>query len=430
MGPPMGISEISTQEESKGAAIKNTNQSSAMIVGCVILISVGCVLAQDWPQWRGANRDGKVSGFKAPRKWPKELTQKWKVTVGSGDATPALVGDRLYVFTRQGDDEVTLCLKTGDGKEVWRNKYAAQAVTGAAARHPGPRSSPAVANGKVVTLGVGGVVSCLDATSGKLVWRKDPFPKVVPRFFTAMSPIIVDGMAIAHLGGAGNGAIIAYDLAGGSEKWRWADEGPEYASPVLLTVGGTKQIVTLTEKKIVGIGAADGKLLWQLPFVPVRRAYNGATPIVDGQIVIYTGAGRGTRAVKIEKQGSGFSAKELWSNPDVATQFNTPVLKDGLLFGMSNRNNLFCINAKDGQTTWTDTTTRGRGGFAAIVDAGSCLLALPSNSELIVFKPSGKEYAELAKIKVSETPTYAHPVIAGNRVFIKDQDTVTMWTIE
>ena len=175
-----------------------------------------------------------------------------------------------------------------------------------------------MAEGKVVTLGVGGVLSCLDAASGKLVWRNDPFPKVVPTFFTATSPIIVDGMAIAQLGGKGNGAILAYDLATGGEKWRWAREGPEYASPVVLTVDGAKQIVTLTEKSIVAVGVADGKLLWQRPFVPQMRAYNAATPIVDGQTVIYTGAGRGTIAVKIEKQGDGFAAKELWSNPDVA----------------------------------------------------------------------------------------------------------------
>jgi outer membrane protein assembly factor BamB len=410
-------------------AMKKTNLSKVAIVACVILIGAGYVLAQDWPQWRGPNRDGKVSGFAAPEKWPNELTQKWRTTVGAGDATPALVGDKLYVFTRQGDDEVILCLNAGDGKELWKEQYAAQAVTGAPARHPGPRSSPAVAEGKVVTLGVGGVLSCLDAATGKVVWRKDPFPKVVPQFFTAMSPIIVDGMAIAQLGGKGNGAAIAYDLASGDEKWRWAEEGPEYASPILLTVQGTKQIVTLTEKSIVGVGVADGKVLWRLPFVPQRMAYNAATPIVDGQTVIYTGKGRGTKAVKIEKQADGFAAKELWSNPDLAPQFNTPVLKDGLLFGLSDRGNLFCINAQTGQTAWTDTTQRDRSGFAAIVNAGSCLLALPSNAELIVFKPSDKEYAEQARIKVSDTAIYAHPVIAGNRVFIKDQETVTMFTI-
>ncbi|KPK50844.1 MAG: hypothetical protein AMK72_01260 [Planctomycetes bacterium SM23_25] len=409
--------------------MRDASRSIGAVVSCAILVSAACAFADDWPQWRGPNRDGKVTGFTAPETWPKALTQKWKVTVGSGDATPALVGEKLYVFARQGDEEVTLCLDAGSGKQVWKDKYAAQAVTGAARRHPGPRSSPAVAKGKVVTLGVGGVVSCLDAASGKLVWRKDPYPRVVPRFFTAMSPIIIDGMAVAHVGGQGKGAIIAFDLATGEQKWKWAGEGPEYASPTLLTVEGTKQIVTLTEKSVVGIGAADGKLLWQIAFVPRRMAYNAATPIVDGQTVIITGRGRGTKALKIEKEGDGFAAKELWSNPQVAVQFNTPVLKGGLLFGLTDRGNLFCLNARTGKTAWTDTARHGRG-FAAVLDAGSAILALPSTSELIAFKPSADGYEEWARIKVAGTPTYAHPVIAGKRIFVRDSDSVTMWTIE
>ncbi|MBN2270716.1 MAG: PQQ-like beta-propeller repeat protein [Sedimentisphaerales bacterium] len=409
--------------------MKSLNLSKVVMVSCVLLAASGCIFAKDWPQWRGPNRDGEVSGFAAPSKWPSALKQNWKVTVGSGDATPALVGDKLYVFARQGSEEVTLCLQAADGKEIWSDKYEAQAVTGAASRHPGPRSSPAVADGKVVTLGVGGVVSCLDAASGKVFWRKDPYPKIVPKFFTSCSPVIVGGTAVVQVGTAGNGAVIAFNLADGSEKWKWAGEGPEYASPVVLTVDGAEQIVALTEKSIVGVGAADGKLLWSLPFAPAGRAYNAATPIVDGQTVIYTGSGRGAKAVKIEKQGDGFAAKELWSNSALAPQYNTPVLKDGLLFGLSDRGSLYCINAKDGSTAWTDTAQHGRG-FAAIVVAGSDLLALPSTSELIVFKPDGKAYSEVAKYKVAETETYAHPVVSDKRVFVKDQDSVAMWTIE
>ena len=409
--------------------MKTTRSRKIVLAVCVVVIGASCAWAQDWPQWRGPARDGKVTGFTAPQTWPQELKLKWSVPVGQGDATPALVGDKLYVFTRQGEDEVTLCLDAQTGKEVWNNKYAAQAVTGAAARHPGPRSSPAVAEGKVVTLGVGGVISCLDATSGKLVWRKDPFPKVVPRFFTSFSPLIVDGMVIAHLGGSGNGAIIAFDLATGNEKWRWAGEGPDYGSPALLTVGGVKQIAAPAEKSLVGISLADGKLLWQVAFAPVKMAYNAATPIVDGQTVIYGGKGRGIKALKIEKQGDAFVANELWSNAGLGVQFNTPVLRDGLLFGMSDSGNLFCINAKTGQTAWTDATPRDKGGFGPIVSAGSCLLALPSNSELIVFQPTDKQYSEVAKIKVAETATYAHPVLAGNGIYVKDAESLALWTL-
>jgi outer membrane protein assembly factor BamB len=207
--------------------MKKANLSRAIVLCCVILIGTSCVFAQDWPQWRGAKRDGKASGFKAPAQWPDELKLRWKTTVGAGDSTPALVKDGLYVFSRQGNDEVTTCLELSSGEEFWAVKYAAQAVTGPASRHPGPRSSPAVADGKVVTLGVGGVVSCLNAADGKLIWRKDPFPKIVPRFFTSFSPIIISGKAIVHLGGQGNGAIIAYDLKTGDEnadgRWNKAD---------------------------------------------------------------------------------------------------------------------------------------------------------------------------------------------------------------
>jgi outer membrane protein assembly factor BamB len=408
--------------------MKNTNQSIGKMAAALILLSACCVFAQDWSQWRGPNRDGKITEFAAPQSWPNELVQKWKTTVGFGDATPALVGNKLYVFVRQGEDEVTLCLNAGDGKEIWQNKYPAQAVTGAAARHPGPRSSPTVADGKVVTLGVGGILSCLDADTGKEMWRKDEFPKIVPKFFASMSPIIVDGMCIAHLGGEDNGAVIAFDLTTGDQKWKWSGDGPAYASPVLMTAEGQKQVVVQTEKNIVSLAVADGNLLWQVPSPPKRRYYNSATPIVNGQTLIYTGQGSGTRAVRIEKQADGFTAKELWSNDQLGTGFNTPVLKDGLLFGLSDGGNLFCMDAQTGQAAWTDAAESEK--FGAILDAGSCLLALPSNSELIVFKPDGKEYGEIARYKVSDTPIYAHPVIAGNRIFVKDQETIALWIIE
>jgi outer membrane protein assembly factor BamB len=407
--------------------MKNLNQS---IVGlaAVLTVSANCARAQDWPQWRGANRDAKVSGFAAPKEWPKELTQKWTAPVGLGDATPALVGNKLFVFSREGGDEINRCLDAASGKELWKDKYEAPAVSGPpASQHGGPRSSPTVANGKVVTLGVSGILSCLEAASGKKLWRKDDFDGGWPKFYTASSPIVTENLCIAQLGGENNGGIVAYDLATGDQKWKWTGDGTAYASPVLLTVAGTKMIVTLTAKKIVGVAVADGKLLWEEPFAAQGRAYNAATPIVDGQTVIYAGSGRGTKAVKIEKTGDTFAAKELWSNPDNAVQFNSPVLKAGQIYGVSQNGAIFCLDAQGGKTLWT--TTLGGKGFGSIVDAGSVLLALTPQGDLTVFEPSDKEYKKLASYKVG-ADTYAYPIAAGNGVYAKDKEAVTFWAIK
>ncbi len=430
--------------------MKTNTRTAVTLIAFASLVTAHHGLAQDWPQWRGVNRDAKATAFTAPETWPKELTQKWKITVGQADATPALAANKLYVFTRQDGAEIIRCLDADTGKELWSDKYSAQGATGAASGHAGPRSSPAVAEGKVVTLGVSGTLSCLDAAGGKVLWRKDDFPGTYPRFFIASSPLIANGLAIAQLGGAANGAVVAYDLASGDQKWKWTGDGPAYASPVLMTMEGMKLIVVETEKNIVLLNVTDGKLMWETPFAAQGMSYNAATPIVDGQTLIYCGQGRGTKAVKLAKQGDTITAKELWSNPDNSVQFNTPVLRNGLLYGLSQRNDVFCLNTQDGQTVWaaplTPSTTaaeavsggvgrggrgggRGSSGYGSIVDAGSVLLALTPATELVAFQPSDKAYTELARIKVADKPTYAYPVVSGKRIFIQDQDSVTLWTL-
>jgi len=416
--------------------MRNGKSTWGVLLGWMLLSSVNGIRAQDWPQWRGPHRDAKVTGFKAPKTWPKELTQKWKVTVGEGVASPALVGDKLYVFTRQEENEVLSCLDAATGKEQWQDKYQAEAVRGAASSFPGPRSSPAVAEGKVVTLGVSGTLSCYDAATGKRVWRKDDI-RSHPRFFASSSPIIVNGLCIAQLGGENEGALVAYDLAGGNQKWKWTGS-TAYSSPVLLTVAGIQMIVAETSESIVGVAVSDGKLLWETPFAVRGRGYNASTPLVAGQTIIFSGSNRGTRAMKIEKQDGQFAAKELWHNEDSSVQFNTPVLKNGLIFGLSDRDQLFCLHADTGKTAWSAPLSsggggggrRGRSGYGSIVDAGPVLFAMTPTSGLVVLEPSAKEFKQLAHYTVSDSPVYAYPVIAGNRIFVKDSDSVILWTID
>ncbi len=392
----------------------------------ITALTLASASAQDWPQWRGPNRDGKAAGFKAPDSWPGQLNRKWKSTVGRGDASPALVGDKLYLFTRQDADEQIVCLNATDGKELWREKYEAQAATEPMGKHPGPRSSPAVAQGKVVAYGVRGTLSCVDAATGKLAWRKDDFAGTWPKFFTSSSPLIADNLCIAQLGGDEKGGIIAYDLNTGAEKWKWTSDGSAYSSPVLMTLGGTKMVVAMTAKKVVALALADGKQLLETAFPVPGRAYNAATPIVDGQTVIYTGSGRGTKAVSLDKSGDSCTLKELWANADNAVQFNSPVLKDGRLYGISQKGDVFCLDAKEGKTLWTSTL--GGRDFGSVVDVGPVLLAMTPQGELSVFEPSEKEYKKLASYKVAENEVYATPVPSPNGIYIKDQDSVSLWS--
>jgi outer membrane protein assembly factor BamB len=407
--------------------MKNAILTVGVPVCCAIFFGANSLCAQDWPQWRGPDRTAKATGFTAPKEWPKELTQKWKVTVGDGVATPALVGDKLYVFSRESGNEVIRCLNAADGKEIWQDKYEAAGATGPASGFPGPRSSPTVVDGKVVTLGVQGTLSCYDV-SGKKLWRKDDFKGSAPRFFVSSSPIVVDGLCIAQLGGENKGAIVAYDLATGTEKWKWTGDGTAYASPSLLISGGAKVIVAETAKKVVGVSVADGKLLWETPFAVTGRGYNSASPMVEGETVIYAGSGRGAKAVKMEKKGDELAAKELWSNKDNSVIYNTPVLKNNLLFGLSDGDKIFCINTETGKTAWTSESIGGKKGYGSIVDAGPVLFALTPGAKLIVFEPTDKEFKQLGSYKVG-SDTYAYPIVSGNRIFIKDKDSLTLWNI-
>ncbi len=409
--------------------MKNPNRIVSIVFGCLCFTFASQSPGQDWPQWRGPNRDGKAAGFNAPQTWPKELNKKWNVPVGNGDATPALVGDKIYVFAREGGAEVTRCLEAATGKKVWEDKYESLPAEGPAGRHPGPRSSPTVADGKVVTFGVRGVLSCLDADSGKVVWRKHDMADW-PRFFTSMSPLIVNGLCVAQVGGdRQGGAVLAYDLASGDQKWKWSGEAPAYSSPVLMTLGDTKMVVAETAKSIAGLAVTDGKQLWDIAFAPRGRSYNAATPIVDGSTIIGSSQSEGVKAWKIEKNDGGYTVKELWQNPDNGVQFDTPVLKNDLIYGITARGNLFCINASNGQTAWT-SSTGDRNQFGSVVDAGQVLVALTPKAELVVFPPSDKEFKETAKYKVADSETYAYPILSANRIYIKDADSLTLWTID
>jgi len=400
-----------------------------LILSIVILILIcqGNIYSQDWPQFRGPSRDSKVTGFKAPASWPAELKLQWKDTVGTGDATPVLVGKNIYLNTRQGDNEVILCIDAASGKEIWKTLYPAPAVTGPSVQHPGPRSTPAFAGGRIVTFGATGILTCSDASTGKSLWIKDNPNVTVPQFFTGTSPLIVDGLCIIHVGTKDNGQVLALDMKTGTEKWKWNGDGPAYASPSVMNIDKKKHLIIQTEKNLISLDLADGTLQWQIPTTPLQRFYNCVSPYIDGNKIYFTGQGSGTKAIEVSRQGNQYITKEIWSTTEVGAKWNTPVLKDGFLYGFTDQRRIYCINAADGKTAWIDAATNSD--FATMADCGQVLIGFPSTGYLIVLKPNPKSYTEIAKYKVSDTPVYAFPVVAGNVIYVKDANTLMMYKI-
>lgn len=393
-----------------------------------VLMRPPALPAQDWPHWLGPGRNGTVSGFNAPADWPDSLKEGWHQKIGSGESTPALVGERLYVFAREENAEVILALNARDGAPLWRHSYPAVAVTGPAEPYPGPRSSPAVAGGKVVALGVGGVVTCVDAASGELVWRRDDFTNPLPRFFTSASPLVDEGLCILHLGGPGKGCVVALALDTGRSRWTWPGEGPAYASAGLLRLAGSKQVVLLTEKSLVGLDFHTGQLLWHIP-APLKPGYwNSATPLVEGQTVYYTGQGTGTRALQLEATGRRVALRELWHNDRLGTVYNTPVVWKGLLFGLSDRGQYFCLDARTGETMWVSANRVSN--FGTLLRAGNLLVSLTEKGGLVCFKPSRERFEEVARLAVGEPPFYAFPLLSGNRIFIRNRHSLTLWSVK
>ena len=392
------------------------------------------VTAQDWPQWRGPNRDGNITSFAEPKAWPDQLKQKWQITVGIGYSSPVLVKQRIYLLTRQGEQEVVSCSDFETGKQIWRDTYsAAYTMNAAATRHgKGPKSTPVFSAGKLCTLGISGILSCYDAENGKLRWRREfasQYSGTSPLYGTATSPIVERGLLITHVGGHDSGALTAFDLETGKTVWSWNGDGPSYASPIIVDLGGTRQIVAQSQKYLIGVAVADGKLLWSIPFTTAWEQ-NIVTPVVFKQILIFSGLDKGVMAIKLGQSGGKWTADKVWENSESSFYMSTPVLNGNLLLGMShkNRGRFVALDAGTGKTLWA---TNGReGDNAAVLTSGDKLLLLTSDAELIVAKASSTGFEPLRRYTVAKSPTWAHPVLAGKHILVKDAETLALWSVD
>jgi outer membrane protein assembly factor BamB len=288
-----------------------------------------------------------------------------------------------------------------------------------------------VAEGKVFTLGISGIVTCWNAKTGKVEWRREfskEYEKTWPLYGAAASPLVDEKKCIVPVGGPDKGALVALNVKNGETIWTCNGDGPAYASPVIATIEDARQVITQSQRATIGVDAEEGKPLWKIPF-QTEYDQNCATPLMHESSVVVSGINKGISRYRIEKHDDEWGTDEIWQNKEVSLYMSSPVAVGERLFGFSHRQKgqLFAIDLTTGSTLWT---SEGRlGDNAALVRAGNVLWALTTGGELIVFRDSDKQFDVLARYKVAETATWAHPVVLSSGVLVKDETKLRLWEI-
>lgn len=380
-----------------------------------------------WSQWRGPNRDGSIVA-PLPAQWPEQLTKRWEVSVGSGHASPVVSGSRVVVMTRQGEDEIVRALDVMTGREIWRAAYRAPyEVNSAAWTHgSGPKSTPAIAGGRVFTLGISGILSAFDLETGTLLWRR-PAPEVLPQYGTTTSPLVDGTHVIAHVGGYDNGALSAFDVATGTPRWQWTGDGPGHGSPIIATFGGVRQVIAQTQKFLVSLDASTGAFLWGLPF-STDFDQNAFTPVVFRDLLINAGLDHPLTAVRPALKDGTWTVETVWTNPQTPMFMSSPVIIGGTIYGLTLRNKgqFVAVDAASGRILWT---TQGReGDNASMMGNASWLLASTTEGILAVARTHAQKYEEVRRYQITESALWAHPAVSGTSIMVKDVDKVICWS--
>jgi outer membrane protein assembly factor BamB len=371
----------------------------------------------DWPGFRGPRRDGIVSGIRIKTDWstspPVEL---WRRQIGPGWSSFAVRGDLLYTQEQRGEDEFVTCYNAATGKPVWAHRDVARFWESNAGA--GPRATPTLHEGRVYTFGATGIANALDAATGAVLWSRNAASdagKKIPGWGFASSPLVVNDMVAV----AAAGKLVAYDLATGAPRWLGPDGGDGYSSPELVTIGGVAQIVLMSETGATGVAPADGKLLWKYAWKSDTRIMQ---PVVtaDGDLVITAGdamGGVGMRRIAIARGPAGWTAEERWTSAGLKPSFNDSVVDNGYVFGF-NGGILACIDVKDGTRKWKGGRY-GNGQLVLLRDQ-DLLLVISEEGELALVKATPDQFTELAHFPALEGKTWNHPVVAGDRLLVRN----------
>lgn len=413
------------------------NSLKWVLLSCIAFIFCSnSLLAQDWPQWRGPNRDGKSAETGLNLNWSeKQPKLLWTFReAGAGYSSPSIANGILYGQGAANGDDFAFALDASTGKLIWKKRLGNLFVMD---RGDGPRGSVTVDGDKLFLIRGGGQIHCLSAKDGTQLWQKDFRKDLGGEFMShtdwgySESPL-VDGDLVICTPGGSQGALAALNKNTGEVVWRstqWTSPGG-YSSAIKAEVDGVKQYIQFARDGVAGFSAADGKMLWKADVAGNKVAVI-PTPIYHNNIVYVTsGYNAGCAAVKLKKEGSSFTAETLYANRNVSNHHGGVVLVDGHIYGHSDAPGWFCQDIETGERLWQFREKVGPG-KGAVIYADGHLVCLDERSGTLVsalastdgWKETGRiEIPERSKVQSIDNMVWTHPVIASGKLYLRDHN--------
>ena len=400
-----------------------TIASAAIILVCLSL-EVAAQAGGNWPQWRGPNRDGISKETGLLKQWPAEGPPLvWKAQgAGGGYSSFAVANGRLYTMGLRGDREFVVAFDVATGKEVWATP------NGRAFRNDqgdGPRGTPTVDGDKLYALGGNGELSSINALTGKVIWSINVLEKFGGsniRWGISESPLVVGEKVLVNAGGPG-ASIVALNKKDGALIWKSQSDRAGYSSGMPVQIGNTTQVVFFTHERAVGLDLKDGKLLWEYA-APANKVANVATPVVRGnRVFISSDYGTGAGLVEIKADGV---AQEIYFTKDMRNHHSSSILVGDHLYGFSS-GILTAMRFDTGVVAWRDRSV----GKGSLVYADGNLYALSENGVVGLIEATPDGYREKGRFRLQQgsLPTWTHPIIAGGRLYLRDQDTIYAYDV-
>jgi len=374
--------------------------------------SAGTAGAADWPQWRGPNRDGisAEAGWSStwPAGGPKVL---WKASLGQGCSSFSVVGEQVFTMGNDKDTGIVYCLAAKTGSVVWKHTYPSKLDP--KLFDGGQCATPTVDGDRVFTLGRQGQLFCLNKATGAVVWSKDlvkDFGVKLGDWGYAGSPLVVGNLLMIDVGGKGASAV-AFDKATGKVAWQAGDDAQSYASPVAFVHNGKQRVAFFNAFGLVVREAADGKEILRFPW-KTQYDINAATPIIaDGNILIASGYGHGAALIPL---GSA-NPTPVWQNKNMKNKINSCVLWKGDLYGFD-EGTLTCMDFATGAVKWK----QGGLGLGSLMLADGKLIVLAEKGDLVIAEASPAAFKELARTPAVAGTTWVSPVLANGSIYCRN----------